>query len=469
MTRRPVQSVESFEKGPMMPIRSRVKLRTTLGLLGATLAAFISAQACGGGTSVSGKSSGKDPLATGGSAGGSGRGAGGSGATGANTGTGGSAAHGGSNATGSGATGGSIILTGNAGEAGQTGGGGAPNCGATALHAGRPIVNMLLVVDKSSSMSGTAEFPAGRWKTLGDALAVALDNAKSRISFGLEFFPFADDPKATPDTCETPTSMDLLVPVGSGDQTVPQIEDAFSTYAPAGGTPTADALAHALDYFQNGDGKDLPGTSYVLLATDGGPNCNTDLSCDASTCTINLENSDATAQCGGSCCDPKLDPAGNSNCLDQDRTVAQVKSLADAGVKTFVVGIPGSEFFGQTLDKLAVAGKETNPNAPPSYYQVTSSDGAQGLTDVLTQITSGLITSCRLQLTSKPDDPNYQGLLNVEIDGSDVPQQGPDGWTVDTTTSPPTIVLAGKTCDYMEQHGAENVQITYGCPTVMVK
>lgn len=451
-----------------MPSRSRLHIGTTLALMSATLAAFVAAQGCGGGdASVAGQHGGTDPLASGGSAGKAATS--GSNSSGGSMSTGGSGATG-SGAKGSGASGGSTgIIVNQAGEAGQTGGAGAPNCGATALHAARPIVNMLLVVDKSSSMSGTAEFPKGRWTTLGDALTVALDDSKSRISFGLEFFPFADDPNATPDTCETPMSMDLLVPIGAGDQTAPQIEDAFTTYAPAGGTPTAAALAHALDYFQNGDGKDLPGTSYVLLATDGGPNCNADLTCDASTCTINLENPDATKGCGGSCCDPSVDPNGNLNCLDQDGSVAQVKALADAGVKTFVVGIPGSEFFGQTLDALAAAGLETNPNAPPKYYQVTSTDGPQGLTDVLTSITSGLITTCRLQLTSTPKDPNYQGLLNVEIDGANVPQQGPDGWTVDTSASPPTIVLAGKTCDYMEQHGAESVSITYGCPTVMVK
>ncbi len=434
---------------------SSTRRRASLVLAGVTLTALASTQACGGDGTVSHPND--QSLGSGGSshAGTSG---------GAGTSTGGTGASGGSAASGSGATGGSIIV-GGAGEAGHAGAAGADmNCGATALSAERPVVNVLLVVDKSSSMSKTDEYPAGRWATLGQALGAALDQAGSRVSFGLEFFPFADDPDATPDTCETPKNLDVLVPIDSGDTTVPTIEDALAKFDPAGGTPTADALAHALDYFTNGDGEALPGTSYVLLATDGGPNCNADLSCDAATCTINLEDSMATNGCGGSCCDPKLDPSGPTNCLDEERSVTQVKALAKAGIKTFVVGIPGSQFFANTLDKLAVAGLEPNPDAPPSYYAVTSKDGAQGLADVLTRITTGLITSCRLQLTSTPTDT---GLLNVEIDGQDVPQMGADGWTVDRTTSPPTIVLAGKTCDYMETHGAENVSITYGCPTVV--
>jgi hypothetical protein len=371
---------------------------------------------------------------------------------------------------GTGGTGGrSGVIVGMSGEGGEPAGGGqggeGANCGLTALSASRPIVNMLLVVDKSSSMDKTDEFSEGRWATLGTALGVALEEARERVNFGLEFYPFADNPEDEPATCQTAGNLDVLVPIGPGDETVPVIVDALADYQPSGGTPTADALGHALDYFENGDGKDLAGDRYVLLATDGGPNCNDDLECDADSCTINLENETATTLCGGNCCNPEVEGSA-VNCLDEDRTVARVTALAEAGIKTFVVGIPGSQFFGDTLDKLAEAGGQPNPDAPPSYYRVTSADGADGLADVLTRITTGLITSCRLQLSSTPIDPN---LLNVEIDGEPVPKPGDNGWSLDTSTTPPTIVLAGETCDYMEEQGAEQVRITYGCPTVMVK
>jgi hypothetical protein len=359
-------------------------------------------------------------------------------------------------------SGGSIIVEAG-GEAGA-----AEHCGATALEAAPPEVNVLLVVDKSSSMDETEEFPEGRWKTLGDALEAALEETGSRIAYGLELFPFADDPDETPATCQTPTGLDVLVPIQPGQDQVTEIVAALDTYEPAGGTPTADALERALDYFAEGDGQELSGQRYVLLATDGGPNCNADLSCDADSCTINRENPMAEAGCGGSCCDPDLDPLGPTNCLDDERTVARVEALADAGIKTIVVGIPGTDFFADTLDALAEAGRAPNPDAPPSYYRVTSADGADGLAETLTRITTGLITTCRLQLTSTPSDPDYEGLLNVEIDGKEVPQAGDDGWSVDRSTTPPTVVLKGATCEYLETQGAEQVTITYGCPTIVV-
>jgi hypothetical protein len=391
-----------------------------------------------------------------------------------NAGSAGSPSQGGSSgALGSGGSSGSIGVGGVVNVGGRPGGSGdagegGVNCGLSVLEAEPPVVNVLLVVDKSSSMNMDDEFPDGRWRTLGAALGSAIEEAKSRVRFGLEFFPFADDPMQEPETCETPGGSNVLVPIGDGNVTVPDIIDALATYEPAGGTPTADALAHALDYFTSGPGGMSTGKRYVLLATDGGPNCNANITCDEATCTPNVEDPMYTTLCGGSCCDAALTPDAPTNCLDEARTVEQVEALADEGIGTFVVGIPGSQFFAGTLDKLAEAGGQSNPDAPPSYYAVTASDGAEGLTDVLTRITTGLITTCRLQLTSTPDSPDYEGLLNVVIDGAQVPQKGDDGWTVDTTTSPPTIVLKGATCEAMETRGAEEVSIIYGCPTIEV-
>ena len=132
----------------------------------------------------------------------------------------------------------------------------------------------------------------------------------------------------------------MLVPIGSGTTTVPVIVDALETYQPSGGTPTADALAHSLAYFTTGSGRTLAGTSYVLLATDGGPNCNADITCDESTCTANIEDPMNTMLCGGSCCDAMLEPLAPTNCLDEARTVDQVEALADEGISTSIHFLP---------------------------------------------------------------------------------------------------------------------------------
>jgi hypothetical protein len=380
-------------------------------------------------------------------------------------------------AAGAGATAGSdASITGNGGGGAGTGGagaggptgqldGGGPDvtCGASQISASSVPVNVLLVIDKSGSMNA----PLGastRWGAMKTALATALEKVKETIAFGLEFFPNAMDPQQS---CDVPAGdAAVVIPVAPGGTTVPAIATAFDANHPAGGTPTAAALARAYDYFTAGAGKSLTGDRFVLLATDGGPDCNPALTCVTDSCTLNLDDPQRT--CGprtngaaANCCDAKL-PNGPSGCLDDAATTAQIAKLAMAGVKTFVVGIAGTEAYARSLDQFAVAGGETNPNAPPSYFAVSESGGVAGLTAVFSAITTRLITTCRLQLQSTPPDTTK---LNVSVDGMLVPP-GPDGWQLDTSTTPPTVVLNGATCAKVQMSGAKSVQVVYGCATI---
>ena len=136
-----------------------------------------------------------------------------------------------------------------------------------------------------------------------------------------------------------------------------------------------------------------------------------------------------------------------------------------AGIKTFVVGLPGSEVYASYLDSFATAGGGVNPQAPPWYFRVDASGGVAGLAAVFSSITKQMITTCRFQLAADPPDV---GLLTVELDGVMLPQLGPGGWMLDTATSPPTVVIEGATCDRVQTEGAESVQVVYGCPTYVI-
>jgi hypothetical protein len=95
-----------------------------------------------------------------------------------------------------------------------------------------------------------------------------------------------------------------------------------------------------------------------------------------------------------------------------------------AGIKTFVVGIPGSDLYVSTLDAMAVAGGVPASATSPKYYAVSAMGGVAGLQQVFESITKQLITSCRLQLQSNPPDLN---LLNVYVDSQVIPKPGPTG------------------------------------------
>jgi hypothetical protein len=341
-------------------------------------------------------------------------------------------------------------------------------CGQSSIQASAKIVDILLVIDKSGSMTGTPTgFATNKWTAMKTALSAALAQVQGGISFGLELFP--NNPTSPIPTSCTSECWDMpageaaiVVPIGPGTTTVPTIVSKFDGM-PSGGTPTAAALKAAADYFATGTGKTLPGDKYVLLATDGGPNGNGSLACPASSCTVNMDRNETGAG-ATNYCSAMLVPDGPKSCLDEQASVAQLAAMATAGIKTFVVGIPGTDPYVSTLDAMAVAGGVPASATSPKYFAVSAAGGVAGLQQVFESITRQLIKSCRLQLQSNPPD---LGLLNVYVDNMVVPKPGADGWDIDTSTSPPTIVLKGATCAKVETMGASSIDIQYGCPTIV--
>jgi hypothetical protein len=342
-------------------------------------------------------------------------------------------------------------------------------CGQTTVKGSSKEVDILLVIDRSGSMSSTpAGFATDKWAALKTALPAALDPVKGGISFGVELFP-NNLTTPIPVSCTTECwdmpagEAAIVVPVGPGTTTLPNIVAKLAA-APSGGTPTRAALQAASDYFTTGTGKALAGDKYVLLATDGGPNGNT-TPCTQATCTVNMD-SNKIGPSFMNFCDAALVPDGPKSCLDDKPTEALLTTMAAAGIKTFVVGIPGTEPYVETLDALAVAGGAPASATSPKYFAVTAAGGVDGLKQVFQTITQQLIKTCRLQLQSEPPD---QMLLNVSVDGKTILFGGADGWTLDSTTSPATVELKGATCANVEMNGANSIQILYGCPREMVK
>jgi hypothetical protein len=365
-----------------------------------------------------------------------------------------------------------LAVAGDANAAGgdAAGGAGGANCGFTSFAADPPVVNVLLVVDKSGSMSDTpAGFKSDKWTALRTALDATFTDTKTKISYGLDLFPFSGKSgQALANSCEMPTGATVPVPVQAGTKAAPLILAALDANPPEGGTPTAAALARALAYYTTGAGKALGGDKYVLLATDGGPNCDAALTCAAATCTVNI---DGKCPAGINCCDAKIDKLGPTNCLDDAASVAAVTKLSKAGIKTIVLGIPGTEAYTNTLDAMAAKSGVVNPDAPPAYFAVSAKDDVTGLSTTLETITTGLIKSCELHMDSAPPDFDKLfvviGFRNADgtVDPVQLTRDGPDGWTIpDPTVSPPVIEVSGATCQKLEAQGAEFINVTYGCP-----
>ncbi len=347
-------------------------------------------------------------------------------------------------------------------------------CGATQVSADVRVVNMLLVVDESGSMRDPPTTgAASKWTIMGQALSAALNKVKEDINFGLLLYPYKEgginaDSDSITEVCALPgdAAAAVNIPIGSGATAVQQIVDKVQSQVPAGGTPTADALARAYDYFATGDGRMLPGTRWVLLATDGGPNCNAGLTCEADRCTQNLDG-----KCpSGNCCSGQW----GFICLDDQATTNAIAKLASSGIKTFVVGFPGSEAYATSLNTFANAGKVPNngPNGE-KYYPVSASSALDDLTKAFEAITTKLVTTCDIPLSATPQVSVDK--INVAIDCKlQTPLQsttapdaaGADGFYIDYTFEPAHLKLVGQTCDSITAVGAHQVDIIAGCQSI---
>jgi hypothetical protein len=339
-------------------------------------------------------------------------------------------------------------------------------CGEDPVDADINPVNILIVMDKSKSMKEEITSGVTRWEGMKTALQTALTATQADVDFGISVFPY--DPNATgdagtSDACVMPTDSAPLVPITAGaTDDASTIITALDAQSPNGGTPTATALTLALDYFTNGAGAALDGGKYVLLATDGGPNCNASHDpCTIDTCTSNIDGQTCPSADGSCCAGGVVDI-----CLDDVAATAAVQDLSDAGIGTFVVGMQVDPKYAAALDSMAEAGGFANATSP-KYVSIADTSAVDDLATTIQNIAVQLVKSCELQLQRNPK-PGGEDLLNVAIDGTVIKQTAKgdaDGWYLNQDTDPYTVVIQGSTCTDLETNGAEQVQILFGCPT----
>ncbi len=216
--------------------------------------------------------------------------------------------------------------------------------------------NVMLLVDNSGSMlqptnSAAAGCPAGcgtasnqcpatcptRISELKSAMSTFLQTSGTIARLGVTKFPIDQ-------LCAASTNVDVQFPLptttdDATDQaltmTASQVNAFVQSLVPSGGTPTGRSLEFLGTYGGLNNSADFR-DDFVLLLTDGLPNCN-----DA--------NPNALCSCGGTCSAAQTSACGcttsvctgtlcNKGCLDQDGTVQKVKELKQQGIRTIVVG-----------------------------------------------------------------------------------------------------------------------------------
>jgi hypothetical protein len=337
---------------------------------------------------------------------------------------------------GGGSTGGPFIkLDGSISNNGGSGGGGTikpptddANCGSQTSSTTKEPPNVVLVLDRSSSMawslsedncfcsdediafsgagSGTlcASDCSSRWSAVKPAVIDTVSNTKD-VNWGLKFF---STPNPDPNAAQCKVSADMEVQIGTDSAAAVKSQVDSATLSLS--TPTAAAIKAAMDYLKTV--KDNR-PKFILLATDGEPNC------------------------GGTMPSISVD--------DINGATKAAENANKAGIPVYVIGIgpnPGN------LSKLAVAGGTND------YYPVTSPEQlVKAFADI-----SKLVASCTFTLTTKPQDLNN---VAVYLDKNLVQKNDSDGWSFGGNNT--TIVLNGDTCDKVTSGKATTVQLIFGC------
>jgi hypothetical protein len=340
---------------------------------------------------------------------------------------------------------------------GLTGG----SCAATAFTAEQVPLGMYLMIDKSSSMSGS------NWQAVTSALKTFVDQPSAAgIGVGLQYFPLSNGkpcgvfcsvdadcgaPECGPctvipgffgacngsggDTCDVTTYAKPAVVITNLPGIAPVIKNSLSTTMPSGGTPTSAALDGAITYTKQWMTMNPNAVGVVVFATDG-------------------------------------EPSGCINDLAVINGIAQAGLTGTPSVKTFVIGVGN---LASALDGIAAAG------GTGKSYLVDSNAGAQQqFLDAMNAI-RGAALSCAYLIPPPPmnEELDY-GAINVQYTPEGgmpevIPQVSapaacpPDGmaWYYDNSNPPKQILLCPSTCNKISTDLKGKVDVLVGCKTVI--
>lgn len=307
-----------------------------------------------------------------------------------------------------------------------------------------------VVVDTSRSMAwppgwapDSDEPPVdceSKWDITRAALTSALDDLPETTLLGMNLYPNVANSAASCIRNEVALPLDVL-----GSSQSPQrraLASKLESVEPRGGTPTHAAYRFGLQALES---KTLRGNRFLVLITDGAPNY--------------------TASC-----------AGGSEPVDSAPLVAEAARAFARGVRTYVVGSPGSEAARSALSRVAHAGGTGAAGCSaqgPTYchFDMTGSrDLGRSLKGALAQVSEQL-TSCEYTIPAAPSDGAVDGeLVNVirtDRDGQKrlLLRAGDgrcdDGWTYSADGR--RIVLCAETCLAAQREPGTRVEVLFGC------
>jgi hypothetical protein len=274
-------------------------------------------------------------------------------------------------------------------------------CGGMQFALQRVAPNVMLVLDRSGSMNQA--IAANSATTKYADLTAAIDNLAttygSQMQLGDTFFAADND-------CAAGVPGKILPNNGA------TIMSDVANHSPGSNTPTAATMQAVID---SKELTDPTRANYVILATDGLPNC---------------ADTDVTTRI--------------------NTLYSQTPS-----VKTFIIGIGADTNTDPTqLNAWADAGHTARTGAT-HYYQTNSPADLKAAFDSIV----GSVASCDFKMMQNAPDPS---LINVTLDGAAVPNDPTNGYTFDGSSD--TVSLHGTACSKLQNDASTKVGVVYGCP-----
>jgi hypothetical protein len=264
--------------------------------------------------------------------------------------------------------------------------------------------DMLIVFDRSLSMSLNR-----RWGPSTEAVKVITSDFGGLLRFGMSVFPGSGG-ECSPGRLDVPLAIDNSA----------AIAELLDQTEASGLTPTGPALGQALHVLRDrppgADGNVPP--AYVLLVTDGAPNCHA----------------------------LPLFP----DITQQDAARAAVRALRENNVLTYVIGYQIEAAYQGVMNDLAVLGGTSRYRPVESGEQIVAT---------FREITKDVV-KCSFELDETPDARR----VRVEIDQQTIALGASDGWTLDGQT----ITLRGAACAKLQDGWGHLLSAQLECGQVLV-
>ncbi|HEY0463430.1 MAG TPA: hypothetical protein VGC79_04435 [Polyangiaceae bacterium] len=322
------------------------------------------------------------------------------------------------------------------------------------------------VVDTSLSMNEVPGAPAqpGRpnapnapaangptkWQSTRDALKAVISGLPDTLAVGLLFYPnMANQARSRPasaDSCVNTTAGTAPAPLTAAQKA--SLIAALDATNPNGWTPTDAAYQYALQAAMLPT--QLPGDKYMLLITDGQPTL----------------RGDCTSAANGAGITP----------VESQPIIDHVAAALGQGVRTFLIGSPGSEGGRAWMSEAAIEGGTAAAGCkvmgPPYCHldMTTASDFGVALKAGLNKLTGSI--ACTYDIPDPGQgrviDNNLINLVVTTASGTQLvlPDEGADcdeGFRIAGNQ----VVLCEGTCSRVQREH-DSIQLLFGCQSGMI-